>query len=89
MRPLLIESSEDSPKIVLDAASGNFEISERSLPEDAPGFYLPVIEWLTKYSENPSSKTNFVIKLEYHFLVFLMMKNANRFLLLIKKVGLT
>jgi len=31
---LIIAETEDTPKVVLDAENGIFEISKRSLPED-------------------------------------------------------
>lgn len=65
MEALIIEKTEDTPGIVLDPSSGRFEISDRSLPENANGFYAPVFEWLDKYSETPDSNVTFVFSLEY------------------------
>src|SRR5687767_13976738 len=57
--------SEDVPSIKLDAASGLFEITGRSLPEDATGFYVPVIQWMLGYSRSPNPETTFIFRLEY------------------------
>lgn len=65
MEALIIEKTEDTPGIILDPSNGKFEISDRSLPENANGFYAPVFEWLDKYSENPDSNVTFVFSLEY------------------------
>ncbi len=65
MEILNLESAEDTPKILLDAGNGIFEISGRSLPEDTQEFYEPILEWIEGYAESPNSKTEFVFKLEY------------------------
>jgi len=65
MEKLLIQATEDSPRIELDAQNNVFKISERSLPENSVLFYQPVIDWLTEYKKNPNAQTTFEIKLEY------------------------
>jgi hypothetical protein len=65
LEPLIIELKEDSPGIVFNPKDGIFEISHRSLPENALDFYAPVLEWLEKYKRNPLAKSTFQFKLEY------------------------
>lgn len=65
MEIISIEGKEDTPKVILDKGNGVFEISGRSLPEDARAFYQPIIQWLEKYASNPNSETIFNLKLEY------------------------
>ncbi|MCR4558607.1 MAG: DUF1987 domain-containing protein [Bacteroidales bacterium] len=65
MEPFIKEPTIDTPKVVLNAESGVFEISQMSLPEDAVDFYAPIINWLMEYSENPQKETVFNMKLEY------------------------
>ena len=65
MEPFIKEPTIDTPRVVLDADSGVFEISQMSLPEDAVDFYAPIINWLMEYSENPQKETVFNMKLEY------------------------
>lgn len=65
MDALIIEKTGDTPKIVLDSTNNVFEISERSLPENANGFYEPVFQWLNEYTANPNPTTRFVFALEY------------------------
>lgn len=62
---LLIESREDTPKVIFDTINRLFEISSRSLPENAIGFYEPVLQWLNDYSASPLDLTVFDFKLEY------------------------
>ncbi len=65
MNSIKIESQEDTPKIVFDPENNIFEISGRSLPEDASLFYEPIIEWLKAYAENPNENTDLHIKMNY------------------------
>lgn len=65
MNPLVIESTEDTPKVVFDPGKDFFEISYRSLPEDSNSFYAPVAEWLKNYTQSPKEENNFVFHFEY------------------------
>jgi len=65
METLVIEGTDDTPKITLDKKSGLFEISGRSLSEDSVEFYKPVLEWINHYAKDPNPTTVFVFKLEY------------------------
>lgn len=66
MANLKIEGTEDTPLIEFDVDASKFEISGRSLPEDAVSFYNPVLEWLDNYyGGSPLSETKFDFKLEY------------------------
>jgi len=65
MEPLNIQGKEDTPKIIFDKSLPLFEISGRSLPEDAAGFFKPVLSWLEAYKSSPNPNTIFSIKLEY------------------------
>jgi hypothetical protein len=62
---LIIEAKEDTPKVVFDIINRLFEISAKSLPENAIGFYEPVLQWLNEYSNSPLDLTVFDFKLEY------------------------
>ena len=60
-----LESGENTPKVALDAQKGLFEVSGRSLHDNASEFYQPVFDWIDKYSTRPNLVTNFIFKLEY------------------------
>lgn len=60
-----LEATEDTPKVVLNKEKMVFEISGRSLPEDAEKFYSSIINWVAEYVKQPCSYTDFVINLEY------------------------
>jgi hypothetical protein len=65
METLRIEQTDDSPQVILDQEDNQFEISGKSLPEDAVDFYQPIMDWLFAYRENPLAKTVFNLKLIY------------------------
>ena len=65
MEPLKLESTDDSPFILLDKENNQFEISGKSLPEDVVDFYQPVLKWLETYRSDPNTNTIFNIKLIY------------------------
>ncbi len=65
LNSLIIEETQDTPKIVLDKANEIFEISGRSLPENAIKFYAPVILWLEEYITTPNPTTPLTFKLDY------------------------
>ncbi len=62
---LIIEETHDTPKIILDKLNGVFEISGRSLPENAVKFYSPVLKWMEEYVVAPNQSTHFEFKLDY------------------------
>jgi len=65
MDTLRLEQTDDSPSILLDKESSQFEISGKSLPEDVVDFYQPVLDWLQTYQSEPNPKTEFNFKLIY------------------------
>lgn len=85
LKPLIIETTEDTPRIYFDQSKGIFEISEKSLPEDAVEFYNPIIEWIGKYSKSPNKVTNFNFKLDYFNTA--SSKQLIKILLLLEKIA--
>ena len=65
MEALIFTKTEDTPSIMLDSTNNIFEIASRSLPEDANGFYEPVLKWLDTFYSNPLPKVEFVFFFEY------------------------
>ena len=65
MNNLIIKTTEDTPEIKFEPEKNIFEISKRSLPENAIEFYAPVFEWLDNYIKNPNITSVFDFKLEY------------------------
>ncbi len=65
MPVLFIEATKDTPRILFDAEKNIFQITEKSLPEDAIGFFQPVFDWLNQYIDNPNDESTFEFFLEY------------------------
>ena len=65
VQPLLMEAGKDTPFVSFDNVSGKLELTGRSFPLNAKGFYIPVLDWLDRYSKNSAAETTFLFKLEY------------------------
>lgn len=65
LKAFKLEATKETPDVTLDAAGNKFEITGRSFPLNAKGFYLPILEWLDNYAKSPNVKTEFLFKLEY------------------------
>ena len=65
MEKLRIEQTDDRPFVILDKENNRFEISGKSLPEDVIEFFLPVLNWLRNYKNEPAELTEFNFKLIY------------------------
>jgi len=65
LKALTLEETKETPTAILDAEANKFELTGRSFPLNAKGFYQPILEWLAEYGKNPNSKTEFFFKLEY------------------------
>lgn len=65
MEPLKVSETDETPSVTLDAQNNLFEVTGRSMPENKEAFYQPVLEWLTKYAENPNPLTVFEFNLYY------------------------
>ena len=62
---LIIQAAEDTPQVILDKENNKFEISGKSLPEDACEFYSPIKKWLIDYCKSPNETTIFNCKFNY------------------------
>lgn len=65
MEKLHIDATDDTPEINFNPDENTFIISDRSLPENAIEFYLPIFDWLLTYCSNPNKNTTFDFKLDY------------------------
>jgi len=60
-----IKETEITPSVIFDKESGVFKIEGKTLPENVNIFYQPLLDWFSKYVEDPNEETNLEIKLEY------------------------
>ncbi len=56
MEKLIIESTLNSPRIILDPGSKQFEFAGESRPENVRNFYMPILEWLEQFAAECSGK---------------------------------
>ncbi|MFP4555331.1 MAG: DUF1987 domain-containing protein [Bacteroidales bacterium] len=66
MEKIVIEPTNETPKVILDKENSVFEFSGNSLPEDVATFYNPILSWFDEYAKNPNDKTKIVFNLEYY-----------------------
>lgn len=60
-----INETEDTPRVYLNAAEGNFSIIGKSLPEDPAEFFDPIHNWFDNYLKQPNSSTTITLELDY------------------------
>ena len=49
MELILLESTQTTPKVIIDPENNKFEISGESRPENTAKFYGPIIVWFENY----------------------------------------
>ncbi len=62
---LHIAKTEDTPEVRFDDTNGDFEITGRSLPEDAYTFYRPIIDNIGAFLGNGKKNLVVTIQLDY------------------------
>ena len=65
MKPLRIQSTNESLEVNLDKEMSRFEFYGKSLPENPVEFFEPILEWLKEYVKTPNKETILVFKMEY------------------------
>jgi len=69
MNDILLEKSENTPKVIMSQAKGLIEFEGKSYPENTFAFYRPLTEWLKYYCNNCSDKNSVTI-VNFKFLYF-------------------
>ncbi len=64
MENINIKGTLKTPSIICNS-NGHLEITGRSIPENSVQFYLPLLQWLDEYFNNPQPTTVVDMKLEY------------------------
>lgn len=65
MEALNIERTEKTPLVYFSPEEGRFEITGKSIPDDAEAFYRPILDWLDKYVESPVKENVFDVNLDF------------------------
>lgn len=64
-KQFLKPQTSKTPEIHFNAATGQLQISGKSIPENAYEFYRPIFDWLTAYRRQPASHTELIFRLNY------------------------
>ena len=65
MDRIQIAPIDKSPEVDFNPMEGVLMLKGRSLVEDSESFYLPLVEWIQKYIEDPKEGTVIDFKFEY------------------------
>ncbi len=65
MERIQITPEKNSPRIDFDPENGVLTFEGNSLMEDSESFYLPLVDWIIKYGENPKPGTVVDFKYDY------------------------
>lgn len=65
MDRIQIAATDKSPEVDFNPVEGKLMLKGRSLVEDSESFYLPLVEWIQKYIEDPQEGTIIDFKFEY------------------------
>lgn len=65
MNTIKIDATEDLPSVMFNFYKGIFEISKRSLPENAIVFYDPLISSIIEYLKSPKEETTVIFHFDY------------------------
>jgi hypothetical protein len=66
MERIVIEPTNETPKVILDKENSVFEFSGNSLPEDVSTFFCPILTWFDEYAKAPNKSTKVTFNLEYY-----------------------
>jgi hypothetical protein len=65
--PIEIEATYKSPHVRFDPDKGNFKIEGKSILVNVEEFYQPLLDWMDKFIENPTSqRVEFTFDVEYY-----------------------
>ena len=65
METLKLEATDDLPSVMFNFFKGIFEISKRSLPENAIVFYDPLVNSIIEYMREPNEETTVTFHFDY------------------------
>ncbi|HEV7229781.1 MAG TPA: DUF1987 domain-containing protein [Bacteroidia bacterium] len=65
MEKLLIEKTFQTPYVLLDPKSNTYEITGNSFPNNALRFYVPILDWFTRYFLNEKKEVRLQVHIHY------------------------
>jgi len=84
MKTLLLEPTEDSPLVMLDADKGHMLLKGRSYMVDASTYLKEIINWFRAYITNPKPHNLVELEFEYvnsssHSMLIHMLEEINKY----------
>jgi hypothetical protein len=67
MNDIYIKKTQKSPEVNFNPNEGILELKGISIPEDAEGFYAPLIEWAEQYVKMPPPTKEIIIKIKLFY----------------------
>lgn len=65
MNDLIIEATEDTPEVNLNASTGVLRITGRAFSNDIAGLFKKINDWLDQYILNPVPETTLMLQIDY------------------------
>ncbi len=66
MQKYELKQSSKSPSIILDPIKGEMFLGGRSIPDNALDLFGPMLDWATKYVDEPQKTTKITFNFEYY-----------------------
>ncbi|HBF87341.1 MAG TPA: nuclear pore complex subunit [Bacteroidales bacterium] len=82
---LKIESTKDTPTVILNPITNVFEISGKSHPENIREFFKPIFEWLDNYYTEVKGKKDTKIEFNLNY-IYVNSSSFKYLIVLIKKL---
>ncbi len=65
MLPIILNETQDTPRVILDKKQDQYWFSGTSIPENSRKFYEPIIQWVIEYIKEPNKETVVNFKMKY------------------------
>lgn len=65
VQKLVVEKTDNTPKVVFDPEKNIFELSGSSHPENPAKFFNPILNWIDEYAKAPNKHTIISFKFDY------------------------
>ena len=65
MKELIVDKTQNTPKVNFNPSEGILEIEGTSIPDKPDDFYNPLLDWINEYFKDPRDITLIKINLEY------------------------
>lgn len=67
MNSIVLEQSENSPKVIMDKDNALIEFEGKSYPENTFSFYRPITEWLKQYFHHYDEERETIVNFKFSY----------------------